>query len=334
METSGQETSGQKTYQKVINDRIEEYLSDKKGLYGVLQWSLQGGKRIRSSMVLDIVKSMRSRRTCFDIDRFFVDCALCIEFLHNASLIIDDLPCMDNDSYRRGIESVHKRYGEATAHLAAMCLVSGAFASTVKGLDGAVKAGIFSREKADRLGMIMASMLSDKVGILGACGGQYMEFQGLLLRSSDKKLPGDNYKKTIHQVFQENKNMTFMRDYVDKKTGAFFEIPFVMGWLLGNGSTESEHLEQIMKLARSFGMLYQISDDFDDCLTDAEKGYAINLVNECGWRDALAMYDKEKENFIDKMTMLGLFSPYFQSLIQLMENRVSVARSLKTKVPT
>lgn len=79
---------------------------------------LRGGKRIRP------VLSLRIARLLDSYSPAVMRAALSVELYHSASLIIDDLPCMDNDDYRRGQPSVHRKYGEATAILAAFGLVS------------------------------------------------------------------------------------------------------------------------------------------------------------------------------------------------------------------
>ena len=85
--------------------------------YGVIS----GGKKIRSTVIFDIGKLLNIKET-----KLLSICAA-VECIHSYSLIHDDLPCMDNDSMRRGKLSTHKRYGEATAVLAGNSLLTLAF---------------------------------------------------------------------------------------------------------------------------------------------------------------------------------------------------------------
>ena len=85
--------------------------------YGVIS----GGKKIRSTVILDFGKILR-----VDEKKLISICAA-VECIHSYSLIHDDLPCMDNDSFRRGKPSTHKKYGEATAVLAGNSLLTLAF---------------------------------------------------------------------------------------------------------------------------------------------------------------------------------------------------------------
>ena len=93
-------------YQKIINDYIDEVFLptiELKEIKTISKYVLEGGKRYRSMIVLDISKTM--------FNEYFMDLALCVELIHNASLILDDLPCMDNDLIRRNKDSAHVKYG-------------------------------------------------------------------------------------------------------------------------------------------------------------------------------------------------------------------------------
>ena len=79
-------------------------------IYDILKHALDGGKRIRSVITLTIGEALNPD---INIDKL----ALCVELLHNTSLIIDDMPCMDNDNYRRGKMTVHYKYGNQKAQL-------------------------------------------------------------------------------------------------------------------------------------------------------------------------------------------------------------------------
>ena len=106
-----------KKYQDLINFHINEtYLPSIKNnkLRDIIGYSLKGGKRLRSMIVLDLSYNISNN--------YLFNMALSIELLHNASLIMDDLPCMDDDKYRRGRECVHIKYGVRPAKLAAYFL--------------------------------------------------------------------------------------------------------------------------------------------------------------------------------------------------------------------
>ena len=85
--------------------------------YGVIS----GGKKIRSTLILDFGKILKVN------EKKLISICAAVECIHSYSLIHDDLPCMDNDSFRRGKPSTHKKYGEATAVLAGNSLLTLAF---------------------------------------------------------------------------------------------------------------------------------------------------------------------------------------------------------------
>ena len=85
--------------------------------YGVIS----GGKKIRSTIILEAGKLFKVK------EKKLISICAAVECIHSYSLIHDDLPCMDNDSIRRGKPSTHKKFGEATAVLAGNSLLTLAF---------------------------------------------------------------------------------------------------------------------------------------------------------------------------------------------------------------
>jgi|SaaInlStandDraft_2_1057019.scaffolds.fasta_scaffold98339_2 geranylgeranyl diphosphate synthase, type II len=97
-------------YKKKVNDLIDIYvdkINDGK-MREMIRYSLEGGKRLRSIICLYIFDNYSQ---CND------EIVIAVELLHNASLILDDLPCMDNDDYRRNRLSFHKKFGVMNAYL-------------------------------------------------------------------------------------------------------------------------------------------------------------------------------------------------------------------------
>ena len=109
---------------KKIDKFLNKYINNQKRSllinpmkYGVIS----GGKKIRSTIIFDTGK-------IFDInEKKLINICAAVECIHSYSLIHDDLPCMDNDSFRRGKPSTHKKYGEASAVLAGSSLLTLAF---------------------------------------------------------------------------------------------------------------------------------------------------------------------------------------------------------------
>ena len=120
--------------------------------YGVIS----GGKKIRSTIILDTGKLFKIK------EKKLINICAAVECIHSYSLIHDDLPCMDNDSMRRGKPSTHKKYGEATAVLAGNSLLTLAFE-----IISSKKKFNFIKKKNE-----IISLLSNCAGHTGIAGGQ------------------------------------------------------------------------------------------------------------------------------------------------------------------
>ncbi len=155
--------------------------------------------------------------------------AAAVEYVHTYSLIHDDLPCMDNDDYRRGKPSSHKQFGEANALLAGDSLLTHAFALIAR----ANETGAVGAEAAVRA----CRELSLLAGAGGMAGGQYLDlyFEG-------KTPEGDALTET---------------DLL--KTGALIEAACVLGCLAG-GANEAQ-IGAARRFARNLGLAFQIKDD-------------------------------------------------------------------------
>lgn len=195
---------------------------------------LNGGKRTRGLFTLGFCKLFSK-----DITNAF-PLVSAVEMIHCYSLIHDDLPCMDNDDFRRGQPSNHKQFGEATALLAGDALLTQAFHIIVKGKlpdDTKVKA---------------IEMLASCAGYQGMIGGQAID-----LDSENKEISLEQLER-MHRL----------------KTGAMFQASCVLGVLAAQGSEEEIYLAQ--QFSSKIGLAFQIIDDIlDQTSTQEELGKPI-----------------------------------------------------------
>jgi len=199
-------------------------------LFEAMRYSLlAGGKRLRPIFVLDFC------RMCGGDWKAAMPFAAAVEMVHTYSLIHDDLPCMDDDDYRRGRLTNHKVYGEAIAVLAGDALLTAAFSYLAK--------APFSAEIRIRA----VELLSECAGELGMVGGQVLDMQ------SEKR----------HCTQQE------VLDIQSRKTGALIRAACMLGVLAGNG-TEAQ-LAAAGKFADHLGLAFQIRDDMLDVIGNAEE---------------------------------------------------------------
>jgi len=206
-------------------------------LFSSMRYSLlAGGKRLRPVFVFDFC------RMCGGDWKNAVAFAAGVEMVHTYSLIHDDLPCMDNDDYRRGKLTNHKVYGEAVAVLAGDALLTAAFHQLSRAPYSAE-----TRIKA-------VSVLAECAGELGMVGGQVLDMQS------------EQRQCTVQEVL----------DIQSRKTGALIRAACMMGVLAGNGN--SEQLNAAADFADHLGLAFQIRDDILDVIGDADElGKAVGV---------------------------------------------------------
>jgi geranylgeranyl pyrophosphate synthase len=236
--------------------------------------ALRGGKRLRPIIIMEVARAATlarreaARGTDPPVDPVDpADAALSIEYLHTASLVIDDLPAFDNDDERRGKAAVHVKANPAIAQMAALALVSAAFQDVSRQIDW-IRDNCPEFKNVDRIG----TRLCHDVGqaILGAAGGQLMDSA-----CSPDELFAEHGEGAVLEMLQ-------------LKTATFFEISFLTGWLISGGSAEGA--VEVQRAGRHFGTAFQIADDIGDMTQDAERRAAgkpgWNFANEYGKEEA------------------------------------------------
>lgn len=221
-------------YAQFIENALKKYsLQNKldlhKNVAKAMDYSLEaGGKRIRPVLVLEFC------RVCGGNWKNAVSAACAIEMIHTFSLIHDDLPCMDDDDFRRGKPSCHKQFGEAMAVLAGDALAIRPFEiiSDAKELDA---------EKRVRL----INELSRSSGAEGMIGGQVIDMENEERDNVDAE------------------NLRFMYSL---KTGALIKTSCIMGCICAGADSEKTALAA--EYANALGVAFQIIDDILDVVGD------------------------------------------------------------------
>ncbi|MDE7394803.1 MAG: polyprenyl synthetase family protein [Clostridiales bacterium] len=195
-----------------------------------------GGKRLRPILLLESAQLFTPEN-----EQAISLAAIAVESLHTYSLIHDDLPCMDNDDFRRGKQTCHKVFGEANALLAGDALLNLAyecmFESSLLG------------ENGKAAGLLLAKAASGS----GLIGGQVADLQP----NADKE--------SVAYIYRN-------------KTGALITAALEMGAVLG-GATSAER-QKIVNFGQIFGFCFQLQDDLLDKETDADKKTYLNLYGE------------------------------------------------------
>ena len=217
-----------KEYQEVINKELEKYLRKndcpEKVLNTSMEYSLMaGGKRLRPILVLATYKLFNE-----EIEKC-MPYAVAIEMVHNFSLIHDDLPGIDNDDFRHGKPTNHKKFNEATAILAGDGLLNYAYIVISDNLKDIVDNDLL-RNKLKAFNEF--SLAVDRM-----IAGEYI----------DTELEGKHITSEMLEYIHKN------------KTGALLKLCVRMGAILANASEND--ISKLTNYAEKIGLAFQIKDD-------------------------------------------------------------------------
>ena len=190
--------------------------------------TVNGGKRLRPFLVMSLAKYLKLRKTNY------MRVALAAELIHCYSLIHDDLPAMDNDTWRRGVLTTHKKFDEATAILSGNSLLTLAFE-------------ILADEKTHSDSGIrskLIKMLSEISGSKGLAGGQSLD------------LLYEKKKVTEKQILE----MHYL------KTARLFEFCVCAPFIMFKG--KRQQMKEAFLYGKNFGLIFQAIDDLLDTIGD------------------------------------------------------------------
>lgn len=274
-----------KNYQELIQSKIKEKatkLSDTGILNEACGYALlNGGKRFRPALVFMVADALGQNR---DV----LNAALAIEYFHTASLVADDLPCMDDDEERRNKPTVHKVYGEAMALLVSYALIAEGYGAIAHGFQSNAQTTLEKGESGFKIIAMALENAAFNTGLSGATGGQFLD------------------------IFPPDLSEATMREIIHKKTTSLFEIAFVFGWLFGGG--DSGDLSLVKVCASHFGLAFQVADDLGDVEQDLKNGRKVNMAGVFGVERAVKILEEELSGYrvalkrlkIDSSALLGL----------------------------
>ena len=246
---------------ELVNTHLDEYMqiAYPEDIFKSMKYTLSlPGKRLRPVMCLETVRLL-----CGDMQTA-LPAACAIEMLHVQSLIHDDLPCMDNDDYRRGKLSNHKVFGEATAVLAGDALITFAIQTIL--------------EKSKGLTDIqLVKIIKEYVNFAGAYGliaGQIVDIEsegGKLVKSPEETL------EFIHL----------------NKTAVLFRLAVRIGAIIAKA--DNDVFENFDNFAKKFGLAFQIYDDImDEVSSFQELGKTVGKDKLSGKLTYVSLYGIEE----------------------------------------
>lgn len=215
-------------HKKLIESSIDSYLAEltypEVIAEGMKYAILNGGKRLRPIllfMTLDILGKDKTKGIASGVG---------IEMIHSYSLVHDDLPALDNDDFRRGKLTTHKKFGEAEGILIGDALLTHAFY---------ILTARNSHLAPEQIVEIV-KLTSSYAGINGMIGGQMMD-----IASEGKRI-----------------NMETLKYIHSNKTGKLIKLPVEIGCIIGEAT--SEERETLIKFSELIGLAFQIKDDILD----------------------------------------------------------------------
>lgn len=255
-------------------------------VYKAMEYSLLcGGKRLRPFILNEFYKA------CGKEDNGAMGFAAALEMIHTYSLIHDDLPCMDDDDFRRGRPSCHKAFGEDIALLAGDGLLTLAF------------------ETAARTEEVSAELVLKAIRVLSSCAGNEGMIGGQVI-----DLESEGAKPELSTV----------KEMYIKKTGALIAAAAVIGTILGGGT--KNQILAAKEYALNLGIAFQIQDDILDKIGDRAllgKPIGSDTKNEKSTYVSIIGIEKAKEdvNEYTKKAILALevFGDRAETLKELAE---------------
>lgn len=273
-----------------VEARMKELLpskqkfSDSKLAEAMNYSAMTNGKRVRPFLVMATTEIFSNDK---DIHKAALDVAATMEFIHVYSLIHDDLPAMDDDDFRRGEPSCHKKFDEATAILAGDSLLTFAFE-------------ILSSENlriSDQVKCQLINLISKAIGFEGMAGGQMLD-----LEAQNKNL---------------NQEQIFHLHHL--KTGKMFIAAIKAGGILGGASEEK--LAALENYGTNFGIAFQIKDDLLDFeenkITPKNKPDPASIVNLIGLDESIKQLKNFEAKAIKSLEVFGNESELLKQLVKL-----------------
>lgn len=285
-------------YQQQINQELEKHLRKQKCPEEILNKSMEyslmaGGKRLRPILVLATYKLFKE-----DIEKC-IAYAVAIEMVHNFSLIHDDLPGIDNDDFRHGKPTNHKKFNEATAILAGDGLLNNAYI------------------------VISEELLNTKdVAEIAKKTKVFNEFS----KAVDRMIAGE-------YVDTENEGKSIQEEelkYIhENKTGALLKLCVRMGAILGD-ATEAE-LQNLSNYAEKIGLAFQIKDDIlskegnEEILGkpvgNDDKQKKCTYVSKYGLQGAKDILNDITKEAIEELNGYGEKAEFLRQLALYIQNR-------------
>lgn len=299
-------------YQGIVNTILDEYVIKiyNKKLNEIVTYSLNGGKRLRPIIMYDIGKQLDCPMKLIE------KCMVMVELLHSASLILDDLPCMDNDRYRRGQDTVHIKYGVKPSYITANFMINCAI-QNMYSIQPYIKNNVI-------IDIIVEIVLNSNSSLtLGQLADMDLN---LNLNKLSFVIEGLKSNKRIHML--KSSCVCFKNDTdfdtllaLNLKTFPLFYISFQIPFILSTTSNLHFSNENVMYISFIFSLMFQISDDFEDYLDDLKKS-GSNNITIIGYQNAYLLFEYCRNEFIKETKELD--SRCLKHIVQKLTKKIEL----------
>lgn len=288
-------------YIDLVNDKLDEFIPIEypEDIFKSMKYTVTlPGKRLRPVLCLETCRMLGG-----DIEKV-IPTACAIEMLHAQTLIHDDLPCMDNDDYRRGKLTNHKVFGEAIAVLAGDALLTYAPQIITK----------YSKDLTPSTLIRVLNEYFQYAGARGVIAGQVVDIE-----SENIELPDEKKAEILHYLHIH-------------KTSDLFQLAMRTGAIIANA--DDEKIQAVTEFAKTFGLAFQIADDIlDEISTFEQMGKTLGKDKEEGKLTYVSLYgiDESKcklaclfEKCHDIMNKQDINSEIIKDMIKKISERAGI----------
>ena len=276
-----------------IDNIIEKYLPEAKGhaeyIKSAMDYSVEaGGKRIRPMIMLETYKLCNGTN-----EEELYPFMAALEMIHTYSLVHDDLPAMDNDDYRRGKLTTHKKFGEDFGILAGDGLLNLAYETMLSAIHKAAKTG---DAQAVLRYSAAADVIANKAGVDGMVGGQSLD-----VMLTDKPMNEEQL------------------DYIFRlKTGALIEAAFMAGGIIAG--CDENVIKLLEETGYNIGFAFQIKDDILEPVLSDERNNKTTYVTLYGMEKAEKDTADMSVKALETIKTIG-HNEYLEDLITMLIHR-------------
>lgn len=333
-----------KTLQTTVNNIINDYCStiSNKKLANIVTYSFNGGKRLRPLIILSISQHLDIQ------DENSKLCILIVELLHSASLILDDLPCMDNDILRRGNETVHYKYGIKPAYVTANFMIGAAINRLFEIVDNLQKETmvannpqnmtykaiihkivdiVFTQNNYTSIGQLVDLSNPDSNNPDSTCNTN-MLYNSVIINIKKNTFITD-FLHTATKTTNKTTTKTTAKDTTDKilslslKTYPLFYLSFQLPLLVSNTQYDID-LKKIEYIAFTFSLLFQIADDFEDYEKDLKTAKNNSFIKILDKELAYDLYTRSVHEFTVLLKALPkLDLDIFKYIVQMLDKKIN-----------